>query len=550
MTSCHSKAKLPNLHNRDAVGPPRAPLISVVIPAFETPPDLLQRCIRSILSQEYDEWELIIVDDGSESPSVQNVASEAMEHDKRIKLISRSSNGNISCATNDGLWAASGDFVVFVDHDDELTSDALRYFAEVIVDEPQIDVLYSDQLTCDEQGTELHHFFKPEWSPVYFLGVMYIGHLLGVRRSLALSIGGFNSSFDGVQDFEFVLRLSEKTTRIKHIPRVLYKWRAVPGSIATRGDAKSGIDDKQRLAVATYLKRIGRSWRPESHGRLPHRLKLRASELTPMPAVSIVIPSRDNGDIITRCLSSIVELTEYSTFEIIVVDNGTVDPIALAAFQRFSVNVVQLGDRFNYSRANNVGVQHAKHDVVLFLNNDTEVLEQSWLRDLTMYLEDPGVGAVGTVLLYPNRTVQHAGVVLGCRGTADHVMRSFPEEVDGYSGSLACSREVSAVTAACLLMRKELYAKLGGFSEDYAKHYQDVDLCLRIRDAGYRIICAARPRLIHHEGLTRAADGYDLVDRAILLDRWYECIKAPDPYYNRALDLDRLDYSLATNVPG
>jgi O-antigen biosynthesis protein len=524
--------------------PQRSPLFSVIVPAYESPTELLRACINSMKTQVYQSWELIIVDDASRSPAVSEMVSAMGSEDKRIKLISRQINGNISRATNDGLNASVGEFVLFLDHDDELLPDALLRFSQAIVKDPGTDVWYSDQVTCDEDGKQIHHFFKPDWSPIYFMGVMYVGHLLGVRRQLALAIGAFDPTFDGVQDFEFMLRLSEKTNKIDHLRGALYKWRAIAGSIALDGDAKSGIEAKQAEAVRGHLERTGRSWRVESDGRLPHRLRIMPGDRTATPPVSIIIPSKDMGTMVERCLTSIYRLTDYPTFEVIVVDNGTVDPIALAAFKRFPVKIVEFCEPFNFSRANNLGVREAKHDFLLFLNNDTEVEATDWLRHLCLYFEDREVGAVGPILLYPDRTVQHAGVVLGARGTADHVMRFFPEDVDGYGGSLACSREVSAVTAACMMMRKDIFVGLGGFSEDFATHYQDVDLCLKIRDAGYRIICAASPRLIHHESSTRAAGGYDMVDRAILIDRWHHQITTADPYYNAALSLEKLDYSL------
>ena len=530
--------------DNDKLASLQSPLLSVIVPAYETPTELLRTCINSVKTQVYQSWELIIVDDASRSAAVNETVTAMGGEDKRIKLISRQMNGNISRATNDGLNASVGEFVLFLDHDDELLPDALLRFSQAIVKDPSTDVWYSDQVTCDDGGETIHHFFKPDWSPIYLLGVMYVGHLLGVRRQLALAVGAFDPAFDGVQDFEFMLRLSEKTKKIGHIHGVLYKWRAIPGSVALDGDAKSGIEAKQAKAVGAHLERTGRSWRVEIDGRLPHRLRIMPGDRTATPPVSIIIPSKDMGKIIERCLELIYRLTDYPTFEVIVVDNGTVDPIALSAFKRFPVKILELREPFNFSRANNLGVREAKYDFVLFLNNDTEVEATHWLRHLCLYFEDGEVGAVGPILLYPDRTVQHAGVVLGARGTADHVMRFFPETVDGYGGSLACSREVSAVTAACLMMRKDIFVKLGGFSEDFATHYQDVDLCLKMRDAGYRIICAASPRLIHYESATRAAGGYDMVDRAILIDRWHHRITLADPYYNPALSLDKLDYSL------
>jgi O-antigen biosynthesis protein len=524
---------------------PRRPLLSIIVPAYQTRRRFLEACIRSVEAQFYSSWELIIVDDGSHSPDVSEVIAAAAARDERVKPVRREKNGNVSRATNDGLQLAMGEFVLFVDHDDELLPDALLRFAEAVIRAPEMDVWYSDQAICDEDGRIIGYLFKPDWSPVYFLGVSYVGHLLGVRRSIAGSVGGFDADYDGVQDFEFLLRISERTQRIGHIRHALYKWRANAGSTIAGSGAEAAVEARQMRAAKAHLARIRRTWSVEPHSRLPNRFVITMDERTPMPPVSIIIPSRDLGDVVERCLSSIFALTDYPEFEIIIMDNGTVDPVALAAFRRFPVKVVPFVEKFNYSRANNLGVQNASHDLLIFLNNDTEVFERSWLRDLVLYLEDPGVGAVGPLLLYPDRRVQHAGIVLGCQGTADHVMRFFPDQADGYSGSLSCSREVTAVTGACLLMRKDLFAMIGGFSEDFATHYQDVDLCLKIRQAGYRIICSARPGLVHYEGLTREQAGYDFIDRAILVDRWNEQIQKPDPYYNPHLDLERLDYSVS-----
>ena len=261
--------------------------------------------------------------------------------------------------------------------------------------------------------------------------------------------------------------------------------------------------------------------------------------------MSVIIPTRDQGRILSRCLDSLFALTDHPDVEVVLVDNATTDPEALAAFARHPVRRLPFDRPFNFSAACNAGARAADGEHLVFLNNDTEVLQGDWLRRLQLYFEDEAVGAVGPVLLYPDRTVQHAGVVLGARGTADHVMRRFPEHVDGYAGSLSAAREVSAVTAACLMIPRRTFAELGGFSTDYAKHYQDVDLCLRLGEHGLRVICAARPTLIHHESLTRAAEGYDFGDRALLIDRWHARIAAGDPYFSRWMDLRKLDYSLA-----
>jgi GT2 family glycosyltransferase len=276
-----------------------------------------------------------------------------------------------------------------------------------------------------------------------------------------------------------------------------------------------------------------------------HRVELHPKPREDWPLVSIVVPTKDSPDEIRRCLDSIFEATRYPLFEVIVVDSGTTDPRALEVLTSHDVEVVQLEGRFNFSRANNVGVRAANGKHVVLLNNDTEVLCADWLQTLVWHVELPGVGAVGPLLMYADGSVQHAGVVLGARGTADHVMAGFPSDVDGYAGSLACTREVSAVTAACMIVPRDMYTSLGGLSEDFRTHYQDVDFCLRLREAGMRVLFTPRTRLRHDQGVSRG-DFYDHLDRALLLDRWGDVIALGDPYYSRNLSIERLDYSLAS----
>jgi GT2 family glycosyltransferase len=523
----------------------RGPRFSVVVPVYNTDPTLLRKAVDSVLKQPYDDFELILVDDGSPEPATGKALDEIAGLDPRIVLIRRPRNGGISAATNDGLARASGAWLLLLDHDDELTFHALTRLAERLVAEPELDAVYSDQVKINADGVVIEHFLKPDWSPVYLLGAMYPGHVLTVRTALAREIGAFDTAYDGVQDFEFFLRLSGRTTAIGHLSEPLYRWRAIAGSVALGADEKDNIGPLQAEAVTAHLRRLGRSWTAVPHPSLPHRVRLGAGPDTVLPKVSIVIPSRDQGEVLERCLDSIFALTDYPAFEVIVVDNETVDPRALDAMARHPILKIDNPGPFNFSNANNRAVPAASGDLILFLNNDTEVLETGWLRDMALYFEDPGIGAVGPMLLYEDRRVQHAGVVLGARGTADHVMRNFPQDVDGYGGSLSVAREVSAVTAACLMMRKADFEALGGYSSDYARHYQDVDLCLKIREAGLRIIATPWPRMIHHESRSRGAEVYDFGDRAILIDRWRDSIQARDPYYNRRLSLERLDYSLA-----
>lgn len=512
------------------------PVFSVITPAFNTAPRWFAEAALTLLDQTFADWEWCVIDDGSTNRETTQFLAELANVSPRLK-IQRQSNGGISAATNAALDTATGDYVCFLDHDDLLARDALALMASKF--EEDFDAVYSDEDKLDDQTGELvEHFYKPEWSPEYLRGAMYVGHLLSVRRDLAQKVR-FDSEFDGVQDFEFMLRVSETGARIGHLPHVLYHWRKTPGSIAEKSDAKSDIGELQARAVNAQLQRLNlpAQARPS---RLPHRLTI-LPMLSDFPPVTIIIPTKDAPQLLGPCLTSIEETT-YPNFEVIVIDNDTTDPEALALMERDGVRRIPLRGRFNFSRANNIGAAEARGDFLVFLNNDTEIISPDWLEHLVHYGQQPDVGASGALLVYEDQTVQHAGVVLGMRGTADHVMRGFPHDLDGYAGSLACAREVSAVTAACMMIRKSLFQEVGGFNEHFFTAYQDVDLCLRLRARGLRIIYTPRAVIVHHESVSRQRY-YDMVDRMLLLDRWEPIIDRGDPYYNPHLNLERGDYT-------
>ena len=519
------------------------PVISLLMPTYNTEPSYLQQAADSVFSQLYSRWELIICDDASASAATHRTLSE-LEKDDRVVVLRNDRNLGISAATNRALGAATGEYVAMLDHDDVLTRDALFHVGRRINGTPSLDAIYSDQDKIDPADRLFGPFFKPDWSPTYLLGVMYVGHLLVVRRTLLAELGGFDSRFDKVQDYELMLRVGEHTTRIAHIPRILYHWRAIPGSVAQAEDAKTGIGELQKEAVNAHLQRRGIQAVARQHERVPHRVTLEP-QLTAHPSVTIVIPTKDAPDHISRCLGSLFAKTSYPSFDVILVDNGTTDARALDAMHACPARIVPFHEPFNFSRANNLGVEHATGEIIVLLNNDTEVISPDWIETLACHLAMDQVGAVGPLLAYPDGSIQHAGVVLGLRGTADHIMRHVPMESDGYAGSLLCSREVSAVTGACLCMRKADYVELGRLSEDYACHYQDVDLCLRIRARGQRILFAPRARLYHHESASRGS-AYDRLDRAILRDRWSDWIDAGDPYYNPNFALAEASYVVGT----
>ncbi|MBM3488315.1 MAG: glycosyltransferase, partial [Alphaproteobacteria bacterium] len=520
------------------------PKVSIIMPVYNTPADLLDRAVASVRAQVYEDWELSIADDGSPDPATRAAVAALPALDPRIKLVRLDKNSGIAAASNRALDNATGEFVAFLDHDDEITDDALFECVAALNAHPETDVFYSDEDKIDRARRPSEPFFKPDWSPELFRGVMYVGHFLFARRSLVEAVGRFDSAYDGVQDYELILRLSERARRIGHIPKILYHWRKIAGSIADSGEAKARIGERQAAAVNAQLARLGIGATAASHPSLPHRVILAPHPRARWPRVSIVIPSKDAPDYIGRCLRSIFATTTYPDFEVIVVDNGTTDPAALKVLGEHPITVVPFKEPFNFSRANNLGVAAATGAYVLLLNNDTEIVTPDWLKAMVHLFDARDVGAVGCLLLYPDRTVQHAGVVLGVRGTADHVMRRFPGEADGYAGSLACTREVSAVTAACMMLPRALYREIGGLDEAFRTIYQDVDFCLKIRRSGRRILVTPRARLVHHESVSRG-EAYDHFDRALLVDAWKDTLAAGDPYYNPMLSLARADYSPA-----
>jgi GT2 family glycosyltransferase len=536
-----SKARLPfNLRREERQNQRETPSISILMPVHDAPQDILESTLLSILNQTSSSWELIIVDDASKMPHVAKLITNYAKTDSRIKYHHRKNNGGISVATNDALLLASYEYVAFVDHDDLLDKKALEYCGQAIAT-TGADAVYTDQDTIDANGQSINTFYKPDWSPEYLRHVMYVGHLLVVRRALAEAVGGFRSKFDGVQDFDFMLRLGEKTNNIAHIPKVLYHWRAIPGSLASSTDAKDGISSLQCRAVQEHIERMGVLAKAQENPKYPHRCVI-VPHMTHFPKVSIVIPSKDHPELIGPCLASIYAVTTYPNFEVIVVDTGTTDFSAKQILVSHPVRLVKFSRPFNFSEACNVGAREATGDIFVFLNNDTTVVSPEWLHHFVFHLSVQDVGAVGPLLLFPDGTIQHAGVVLGPRGTADHVMRGSSPESDGYAGSLSSPREVSAVTGACLAIRRDTFVSVDGWSEFYMTHYQDVDLCLQLRNRGLRCIFTPDVRIVHHESPSRGSR-YDLLDRMLLIDSWQDVIEKGDPAYPRAFSLERLDYS-------
>ena len=516
------------------------PLISLAMPTYKSDLGYLRKAIDSVRDQHYREWELCIVDDGSGQPELNAAIQRYAASDPRIKFQPATENRGISAATNAALAMCSGELVGFLDHDDTLTPDALLRFAQALAADPALDVVYSDSDKLTLHGVRADPFLKPDWSPVYALGAMYIGHLLVVRRSLAEAAGGFDPAFDTIQDFEFFLRVSERTDRIHHIPQTLYHWRAIPGSIAAGTDQKGGVEELQARAVSAHLERRGVDAKAVPHPTIPHRAVLAPRNGSASSAdVSIVIATGGGDGGLKRLLASLFELTSYSNFEAIVVGRG--EEARTGGEERVSWLAGAPGP-FRRGHANNLGAAATGGEYLIFLGEDVEIVEPEWIEQLVLHAGLPGVGAVGPLLARPDGLVDQAGVAIGLRDPASPMLSGFPADGDGYYGSLPCAREVSALSSECLLVRKADFHAEKGFNEFYSSQYEDFDLCRRLARRGLSSVYAPRPRLVNHRTPASRRAGTDAVDRALFVDCWYDDLMRGDPYFNPGFAQQLADY--------
>lgn len=516
------------------------PLISLAMPTYKSDLGYLAKAIESVRAQLYPRWELCIVDDGSGQPELDAVLHRYASLDPRIRFEPAEENGGISAATNAALAMCGGEFVGFLDHDDELTPDALLRVAQAFVADPSLDVVYSDSDKLTLHGVRADPFLKPDWSPVYALGAMYIGHLLVVRRSLAEAAGGFDSAFDTIQDFEFFLRVSERTDRIHHIPQTLYHWRAIPGSIAAGTEQKSGVEELQARAVSAHLERRGVDAVAVPHPSIPHRAVLTPRNgSAPGASVSVIVAVGGGDGGLQRLLGSLLELTSHPHLETIVIGRGEEAPAGTP--DRVTWVTGEAG-AFRRGRANNIGAKAAHGEYLIFLGEDVEVVEPDWIGQLLLHAGLPGVGAVGPLLTRPDGLVDQAGVAIGLRDPAAPMLAGFPADGDGYYGALPCAREVSALSADCLLLRRADFEAEGGFNEFYSSQYEDFDLCCRLSRRGLKSVYAPRARLVNHLTPATRRVTTDAVDRALFVDCWYDELMRGDPYFNPGFAQQLADY--------
>lgn len=486
-----------------------APLFSIVAPVYNTRPDLLDAVLASVQAQWYPHWELILVDDASPDEKTRNALAR-IEH-PQIKLLRLENNVGIAGATNTALQAAVGDFIVFMDHDDEITEDCL-YELTLCIEREQSDFIYSDEDKITARGEYCEPHFKPEWSPDTMMSTMFTGHVSCVRHSLLETVGGLRSQYDGCQDWDFVLRMSEQTRRISHVPKVLYHWRIIPGSVAADIAAKPYVLEASRQVRMDAIKRRGLEAKVEPLLQVPGYFRV-AYRLRGKPLISIIIPTRDNENVLRRCIDSLLQHTGYRYFEIIILDNGSVAPDTVAYLhmlrQLDGITVIRHDAPFNFSELNNIGVRAAKGELLMFLNDDTEVLQQDWLERMGGFAQLTHIGAVGAKLLYPgSNQVQHAGV-LNLKTGPHHAFLLQDADTLGYYVRNLLEYNWLAVTGACLMVSREKFDAIGGFYEGLPIAYNDIDLCMQLHDAGYYNVVCQAVRLVHHESASRGLDHLD-----------------------------------------
>ena len=527
-----------------------APKFSVVVPLYHTPAKFLKDLVRSMMYQSYANWELCLVNASPEDVHLTSLLENWAMRDKRIRLIRLEKNLGIAQNTNAGIAASTGEFIAFLDHDDFLEPDALFCYADALNKDKTIDVFYSDEDKTDEYAA---HYFYPHFKSDFNIDLLhannYMCHFLAVRKSLVDTVGGLNEKFDGAQDYDFVLRLTENTKKIYHCPRILYHWRCSNQSTAANQGNKMYAIHAGKAALNAHYKRIG--WNARAQEGAVDGWYQTKFTLKEEPLVSILIPNKDHTDDLDVCLNSFFERADYQNYEFIIIENNSVLPETFAYYEKIekehdNVKVVYWEAGFNYSAINNFGFKFAKGDYIMLLNNDVELITSDIFQSMLGFCMRPEVGIVGAKLLYNDHTVQHAGVLVGAGGLADHVFKGIHEDDPGYMGRAISSQDVSAVTAACLLVKRSVYEEVGGLEDEFQVAFNDVDFCLKVRKAGYLIVYDADVKLFHYESKSRGME--DTTERFIrfgnemmlLNSKWDILSTFVDPYYNP--NLSYLEY--------
>lgn len=535
-----------------------SPLISVAVPAYRTPEKFLAQMIDSLLAQTYGNWELCIANGSPEDSAMKKVLEEYTKKDSRIRVSELTENKGIAGNTNAALEMAQGEFVGLLDHDDLLAPNALYEIVRALDEDRDLDAVYTDE---DKVTTELDEHFQPHLKPDFNLDLLrsnnYICHFFVVRRSIVQKVGGFCQEFDGAQDHDFIFRCIETAEKVGHIPEILYHWRTHKASTADNPASKMYAFDAGKRAIEAHLKRTG------TEGIVSHTPDLGFFRVKypvqGQPLVSVIIPNKDEKETLKACIDSIREKTEYPNYEIIIVENNSTTDEIFQYYKELSqdprIRLLRWKKEFNYSAINNYGVRHANGEYLLFLNNDVTVITPGWIKELLGVCQRPEVGAAGVKLIYPDNTIQHAGCVIGLGGIAGHMFVDMPANRTGYLHKASILQDMSAVTAACMMMKRTAFEEAGGFTEKLSVAFNDVDLCLKVRKNHKLIVYDPYVQLYHMESKTRGAeDNKEKVRRfqeeiEYMRCQWIDILKKGDPYYNKNLSLTKWNYSLRP-LPG
>lgn len=529
--------------------------ISIVVPAYRTPELFLRQMIESVQNQTYENWELCIANASPEDVQMEKVLKEYQLIDKRILVKDLSENAGIAQNTNAALEMATGDFVALLDHDDLLAPNALYEVAKALEKNPKIDVIYTDE---DKVNTDLTEHFQPHLKPDFNLDLLrsnnYICHFFLARRSIVEKAGGFREEYNGAQDYDFIFRCTDDAGVVYHIPEILYHWRTHQASTADNPASKMYAFEAGKKAIEAHLEKKGQKGEVSLKKDLGfYRVKY---PVQGNPLVSIIIPNKDQKDTLEKCINSVLNKTAYKNYEIVIVENNSTTDEIFAYYKELekkdNIRIVTWKSEsgFNYSAINNFGVTHAKGDYLLFLNNDVEVLDDTWMEEMLGNCQRPEVGITGVKLLYPDGTIQHAGTVIGIGGVAGHMFVDMPGSRSGYMHKASLQLNYSAVTAACMMMKRSVFEKIGGFEEKLAVAFNDVDLCLRTVEAGYLIVYNPYVVLYHYESKSRGQENSEEKIRRFqgeiefMRTRWEALLKEGDPYYNKNLSLSKWNYSL------
>ena len=530
------------------------PLISILVPVYRTPEEFLMQMIQSVRRQTYGNWELCIANADPSDENVVRILKTASKKDERIRVTEVPENEGIAQNTNAAFAIAKGAYIGLLDHDDLLTADALYEVVKALNQKERPAVVYTDE---DKVTTDLSEHFQPFMKPDFNKDLLrsnnYICHFFVAEKQLVEEVGGFRGAFNGAQDYDLILRCTEKAEHITHIPRILYHWRVHKASTADNPASKMYAFDAGKRAIEEHLKRCGET------GVVSHTKDLGfyrvQYQMSGNPLVSIIIPNKDHVDMLDKCLRSI-QKSSYRNYEVIIVENNSVEEATFDYYKKIAsdrIRVVYWEGIFNYSAINNFGAKAAQGEYLLLLNNDVEVITENWLEELLSNCQRPDVGIVGAKLYYPDDTVQHAGIIIGIGGVAGNVFVGLPRKFTGYFHKASIQQDLSAVTAACMMVKRSVYEEMGGLEEKLQVAFNDVDFCLRVRRAGYLVVFDPYVELYHYESKTRGAENTKEKVRRFqteieyMRSHWLDLLKKGDPMYNPNLTLTKWDYSLKNN---